>query len=43
MPGFVALAYGFAQLNWYLDTPLGQVPVLDEREQLNLAETIFHG
>jgi 4-amino-4-deoxy-L-arabinose transferase-like glycosyltransferase len=43
MPGFVALAYGFAHLNWYLDTPLGQVPVLDEREQLNLAETIFRG
>lgn len=39
----VALAYGAWHLGWYLDTPLGQVPVLDERENLQLATAIAHG
>ena len=37
----VALAYACGHLGWYLDTPLGRVPVLDERENLSLAEAIF--
>jgi hypothetical protein len=40
---FAALAYGLAHLSWYANTPLGQVPVLDERENLMLAEQIAHG
>lgn len=36
----LALAYGLGHLNWYLDTPLGRVPVLDERENLDLAASI---
>ncbi len=40
---FAALAYGLAHLSWYANTPLGQVPVLDERENLMLAEQISHG
>lgn len=43
VPVVVALAYAFGHLGWYLGTPLGQVPVLDERENLTLAEAIFHG
>ncbi|HTB80956.1 MAG TPA: hypothetical protein VK717_08725 [Opitutaceae bacterium] len=43
VPAAIAFAYGCGQLNWYLDTPLGRVPVLDEHENLALAETIFHG
>jgi hypothetical protein len=39
----VALAYGLAHFSWYAGTPLGQVPVLDERENLNLAEQIASG
>jgi hypothetical protein len=38
-----ALFYGFGHLNWYLGTPLGRVPVLDERENIDLAEAIFGG
>ena len=37
LPALVALAYGLGHLNWYLGTPLGRVPVLDERENLDLA------
>jgi hypothetical protein len=40
---FAALAYGLAHLSWYAGTPLGQVPVLDERENLALAEQIAGG
>ncbi|MDD3180227.1 MAG: hypothetical protein PHQ04_07720 [Opitutaceae bacterium] len=36
----VAFAYTCGHLGWYLDTPLGSVPVLDERENLDLAEAI---
>ena len=43
VPVAVALAYAFGHLGWYLTTPLGQVPVLDERENLALAESIFRG
>ena len=43
LPAVVALAYALAHLNWYLGTPLGRVPVLDERENLDLAEAIFGG
>jgi hypothetical protein len=39
----VALAYGLAHFSWYASTPLGQVPVLDERENLALAEQIAGG
>ncbi len=38
-----ALAYGLAHLSWYGSTPLGQVPVLDERENLELAGQIADG
>jgi 4-amino-4-deoxy-L-arabinose transferase-like glycosyltransferase len=43
LPAAVALAYACGHLAWYLDTPLGRVPVLDERENLALAESIFRG
>ena len=43
LPAVVALAYGLAHLNWYLGTPLGRVPVLDERENLDLAAAIVNG
>ncbi|MEO6995127.1 MAG: hypothetical protein ABI273_16085 [Lacunisphaera sp.] len=39
----IALLYGGGYLSWYLGTPLGQVPVLDEQENLTLATAIFHG
>jgi Dolichyl-phosphate-mannose-protein mannosyltransferase len=38
-----ALAYGLAHFNWYAATPLGQVPVLDEKENLTLAAQVFGG
>lgn len=38
-----ALVYAGAHFLWYLGTPLGQVPVLDEREILDLAEAIRSG
>jgi Dolichyl-phosphate-mannose-protein mannosyltransferase len=41
LPALVALAYALAHLNWYMGTPLGRVPVLDERENMDLAEAIF--
>jgi hypothetical protein len=41
LPAVVALFYAFGHLKWYLGTPLGRVPVLDERENLDLAEAIF--
>ena len=43
VPVIVGLAYALGHLGWYLGTPLGQVPVLDERENLALAESIFRG
>ena len=43
VPVIVAFVYAFGHLGWYLDTPLGRVPVLDERENLALAEAIAHG
>jgi hypothetical protein len=43
LPVVVGLAYACGHLGWYLGTPLGRVPVLDERENLNLAEAIFRG
>ena len=43
VPVVIALAYAGGHLGWYLGTPLGQVPVLDERENLNLAEAIVQG
>jgi hypothetical protein len=39
----VALYYALGHLNWYLGTPLGRVPVLDERENIDLANAIFGG
>jgi hypothetical protein len=39
----VALVYGLAQFSWYASTPLGRVPVLDERENFTLAEQIAGG
>jgi hypothetical protein len=41
LPAAVALAYALGHLNWYLGTPLGMTPVLDERENLDLANAIF--
>ena len=43
LPGLVALLYALGHLNWYLGTPLGRVPVLDERENMDLAAAIFGG
>jgi 4-amino-4-deoxy-L-arabinose transferase-like glycosyltransferase len=43
LPAVLALFYAFGHLNWYLGTPLGRVPVLDERENLDFAEAIFGG
>src|ERR1019366_10411373 len=43
LAALAALAYGHAHLNWYLGTPLGRVPVLDERENLDLANAIAAG
>ena len=43
LPAIAALAYGLGQLAWYLGTPLGRVPVLDERENLDLATAIAGG
>jgi len=43
LPAAAALAYALGHLNWYLGTPLGRVPVLDERENIDLAEAIFGG
>jgi len=43
LPALVALAYALGHLGWYLGTPLGRVPVLDERENMDLAEAIFGG
>ncbi len=43
IPALVALAYSLGHLGWYEATPLGQVPVLDERENLDLAEAIHAG
>ena len=37
------LLYGGLHLLWYWQTPLGQVPVLDERENLDLARLLASG
>ncbi len=42
-PALVALVYGLAYLSWYWQTPLGRFPVLDERENLDLAVAIAKG
>lgn len=39
----IALIYAGGHLTWYLGTPLGRVPVLDEQENLTLAAAIFNG
>jgi len=41
LPALAAVFYALLHLNWYLGTPLGRVPVLDERENLDLANAIF--
>src|SRR5687768_1505205 len=38
-----ALAYAGGHLGWYRTTPLGQVPVMDEQENLLLGEALFCG
>jgi len=43
LPALAALAYGLGHLGWYLGTPLGRVPVLDERENMDLAAAIASG
>ena len=43
LPAAAALAYAFGHLGWYMGTPLGRVPVLDERENMDLAQAIFTG
>ena len=39
----VAFAYACGHLAWYRETPLGQVPVLDEHENLAFAEAMAGG
>lgn len=39
----VAFAYACGHLSWYRETPLGQVPVLDEQENLDFAEAMARG
>lgn len=34
------MLYAFGHLGWFLDTPLGQVPVLDQREFISLAHAM---
>jgi hypothetical protein len=43
IPAVVALAHAFGHSSWYTDTPLGQVPVLDEQENRLFAKLIFRG
>lgn len=43
LPAALAFGYALAHLDWYLGTPLGRVPVLDERENLDLAGALFGG
>lgn len=43
IPAAVAFAYACGHLAWYRETPLGQVPVLDEQENLAFAEAIVQG
>jgi 4-amino-4-deoxy-L-arabinose transferase-like glycosyltransferase len=40
LPAALALLYALGHLDWYLGTPLGRVPVLDERENIDLANAI---
>jgi 4-amino-4-deoxy-L-arabinose transferase-like glycosyltransferase len=43
LPAAIALLYALGHLDWYLGTPLGRVPVLDERENLDLSAAILGG
>ncbi len=43
IPAAAALLYALGHLTWYLATPLGRVPVLDERENIDLALAIAGG
>jgi hypothetical protein len=43
LPAVLGFAYALGHLGWYLGTPLGRVPVLDERENLDLAAAIAGG
>jgi len=43
IPMLAALLYTGGHLLWYLGTPLGRVPVLDEQENITLAEQIALG
>src|SRR5688572_17423824 len=43
VPAIAAAIYAFGHLGWYRETPLGQVPVMDEHENLALAEAIVCG
>jgi hypothetical protein len=43
VPAAAALFYALGHLTWYLGTPLGRVPVLDERENIDLALAIAGG
>jgi hypothetical protein len=43
IPAAVAFAYACGHLAWYRETPLGQVPVLDEQENLDFAAAIARG
>ncbi|MBC7369363.1 MAG: glycosyltransferase family 39 protein [Undibacterium sp.] len=40
---FAALVYALGHISWYAFTPLGRVPVLDELENLTLANQIADG
>lgn len=39
----IVVAYSFAYLLWYWQTPMGQTPVLDGAENIALADSIFQG
>jgi hypothetical protein len=43
MIALVALTYAGGHLDWYRQTPLGQIPVVDEQENLMLGEMIVRG
>jgi len=43
LPALVAFAYAGGHFLWYRDTPLGHGPVVDEQENLALAEGIVRG
>lgn len=43
MAALLAVAYAGGHLSWYNDTPFGQIPVVDEQENLMLGEMIVRG